>query len=321
MTAWTDPAWRAEAERWIRGRAEELGRSLTGPIAQPHIQPWATVMRAPTADGDLWFKATLPVMAHEAGVVRVLAARRPDLVPPLLAGDPDRGWMLMDDAGERLRAIVERERDLGRWEQILPLYGELQADAAADAGRLAALGAPARPLALLRGQYDSLLARADWLADDERDRLRGLSPRVAELCAQLAASGIPDSIQHDDLHDGQVFVRDGRYLFMDWGDACVSHPFFTMSVTLEGVLGWGLDDIEGSQDITPFADAYLRPFERYAGAAALREALAVALRLGWICRALNTEMCISSYGIDHQPAERDRAAVHLRMFADGLSPS
>ena len=75
MTAWTDPAWRAEAERWIRGRAVELGRSLTGPIAQPHIQPWATVMRAPTADGDLWFKATLPVMAHEAGVVRVL--RRP----------------------------------------------------------------------------------------------------------------------------------------------------------------------------------------------------------------------------------------------------
>ena len=58
-----------------------------------------------------------------------------------------------------LRAIVERERDLGRWEQILPLYGELQADAAADAGRLAALGAPARPLALLRGQYDAHLWR------------------------------------------------------------------------------------------------------------------------------------------------------------------
>ena len=227
----------------------------------------------------------------------------------------------MDDAGERLRAIVERERDLGRWEQILPLYGELQADAAADAGRLAALGAPARPLALLRRQYDSLLARADWLADDERDRLRGLSPRVAELCAQLAASGIPDSIQHDDLHDGQVFVRDGRYLFMDWGDACVSHPFFTMSVTLEGVLGWGLDAIEGSRDIAPSQTPTCGRSSVTPGPP--RCARRWRSRSGWAGSAApsDTEMCISSYGIDHQPAERDRAAVHLRMFADGLSPS
>ena len=39
-------------------------------------------------------------------------------------------------------------------------------------------------------------------------------------------------------------ARDGSHLVMDWGDACVSHPFFTLSVTLEGVLAWGLDDEE-----------------------------------------------------------------------------
>jgi Ser/Thr protein kinase RdoA (MazF antagonist) len=27
------------------------------------------------------------------------------------------------------------------------------------------------------------------------------------------------TLQHDDLHDGNVFVRDGRYLFFDWGTA------------------------------------------------------------------------------------------------------
>jgi hypothetical protein len=38
------------------------------------------------------------------------------------------------------------------------------------------------------------------------------------MCRQLSAVAIPETVQHDDLHDGQVFVRDGRYLFFDWGD-------------------------------------------------------------------------------------------------------
>ena len=84
--------------------------------------------------------------------------------------------------------------------------------------------------------------------------------RVEEMCDELAGYGLPETIQHDDFHDGQVFVRDGRYLLLDWGDACVSHPFFTLSVTLEGQLAWGLDDVHGSVDVRPFRDAYLRAF-------------------------------------------------------------
>jgi hypothetical protein len=40
----------------------------------------------------------------------------------------------------------------------------------------------------------------------------------------------------------------------------VSHPFFTMAVTLEGVIACGLDDIRNSVEVAPFADAYLEPF-------------------------------------------------------------
>ena len=29
--------------------------------------------------------------------------------------------------------------------------------------------------------------------------------------------------------------KDGRYLLLDWGDACVTHPYFTLAVTLDGV--------------------------------------------------------------------------------------
>ena len=129
---------------------------------------------------------------------------------------------------------------------------------------------------------------------------------MRDLCEALAAHGIDETLQHDDLHDGQIFIRDGRTLLMDWGDACISHPFFTLSVALEGVLAWGLDDEEYSVDTTPFRDAYLGPFRhRYEGD--LVGAVGVALRLGWACRAVN----------GHVPGDLKSTGTRLRMFVDG----
>ncbi len=62
-------------------------------------------------------------------------------------------------------------------------------------------------------------------------------PELRALVDELEAFGIPETIQHDDLHDGQVFVKDGRYLLQDWGDSCISHPFHTLTVTLRA-LAW-----------------------------------------------------------------------------------
>lgn len=272
MPDWTDPHWLAEAHAWIRAHAE-----VTGPIEQPHVVPWSTVLRAPTLNGPVWFKANGPTQAHEARVSALLAEKRPDAVPPLLATDLDRGWMLMGDGGERLRDLVARERDLSGWLDVLPLYAGLQIDLAPQADELVALGAPDRRLALLPAQA----AQIPELHED--------LPAIEELSARLADYGIPETIQHDDLHDGQVFIRDGRPLVFDWGDACVTHPFLTMAVTLEGVIDWGVDDVQGSEPLGPYRDAYLAPFERYAPPAELEDALELALRLGWVSRVLASD--------------------------------
>ena len=131
---------------------------------------------------------------------------------------------------------------------------------------------------------------------------------VGEMCDQLAEYGLPETIQHDDFHDGQVFVLNGQYQLLDWGDACVSHPFFTLSVTLEGTLAWGLDDIQGTVDVAPFRDAYLEPFAPLAEGADLNAACSIALRLGWVCRAVNCHLSGS---------EATRTHERLRMFLDG----
>jgi hypothetical protein len=308
VSAWTDPLWLAEAHEWIQAEVARLDLGAVGPIEQHHVRPWSTVMRVPTERGDVYFKANTASLRHEAAAVALIAAHRPDCVPPLLALDPERGWMLMGDAGDRLRETVERERDLSCWLDILPLYAGLQIDLAGHADELVAVGVPDMRLSTLPSRFEGMLDDLVELPSYDLRRLEENVSRIEAMCDELAGFGVAETIQHDDFHDGQVFVRDGRYLLLDWGDACVSHPFFTLSVTLEGTLAWGLDDIQGSVDVEPFRDAYLEPFTRLAKGADLNAACTTALRLGWVCRAVN---CHSSRSDPTRTHER------LRMFLDG----
>lgn len=297
---WTDPAWQESAHTWIAAELDRLGIKPTGEIEQPHVRVWSTVMRVPTDAGDIWFKANMDVLRHEAAMAEIMSRRVPELVPPLLASDRESGWMLLADAGEQLRRIIPREESLERWKDVLRDYATIQLALMDDVDELLAAGAPDLRLVTLPEKYERLVKEID-----AEQRFKDAVPLVAELADQLAGFGIAETIQHDDLHDGQVFVRDDRYLVMDWGDACISHPFFTLAVTLNGQIAWGLDDEENSVDIAPFRDAYLEPFAaRYD--VDLVAAVELALRLGWASRAVN----------GHVPGEDDSGA-RLRFFLDG----
>jgi len=299
-TAWEDPDWLAGAVAWADARLHELGRERTGDVEQPHIRSWSTVLRLPTAAGPVWFKANSPALRHEVVVVERVSARVPERVPALLASDARRGWMLMTDAGERLREVVVSERSLVRWHDVLSGAADLHRALEPDVDDLLAAGVPDHRLAGLADCYAELVDRIDV-----EPRFRVAVSRVRDLVDELASYGVTETLQHDDLHDGQVFVKDGRNLVMDWGDAVVSHPFFTLSVTLEGGVAWGLDDVEGSEDIEPYVETYLA---RYApDRPELREAVPAALRLGWVCRALNQP----------EVSGEEHTRTRLRMFLDG----
>ncbi len=318
MPAWSDPAWLNDAAAWIAEQLARLGLTPTGGVEQTHVRPWSTALRVPVSEANLWFKANMPSLVYEAAVVSILGRCGPDRVPELLAVDLERGWMLMADGGELLRDVVARERSLDRWLDVLPLYAELQLAAAGNVDAFATAGVPHRRLDDLTSEYALLLDAVRALTPEESSRLLGLQREVREMCEELAALAIPDTIQHDDLHDGQVFVREGGYVVADWADCCVSHPFFTMAVTLEGNLAWGLDDVADSVDVRPFADAYLEPFSAFGQPAELRAALATALRLGWICRAINIQRWASSLDPPDRDTHLDGVAIRLRMFLDGL---
>ncbi len=45
---WSSPQWRDEAVSWLDGQLAAVGIDRTGDVEQPHLRPWATVLRVPT---------------------------------------------------------------------------------------------------------------------------------------------------------------------------------------------------------------------------------------------------------------------------------
>jgi aminoglycoside phosphotransferase (APT) family kinase protein len=97
------------------------------------------------------------------------------------------------------------------------------------------------------------------------------------------APGFSDTVQHDDLHAANVWTRGGRLRIVDWGDACVSHPFCTLADTfrlLEQSLG--LD--AGDPTFERLRDACLEPW----GSRDFRRILADARVVGTFARAIGS---------------------------------
>lgn len=134
-----------------------------------------------------------------------------------------------------------------------------------------------------------LSGRPDGLSDDECQALHGLGMRLKFMCARLADFNIPHSLVHGDL-GGNILLKDGGdFVFFDWTDVCVSHPFFDMTTMAHTVF----DDspFQGDEDIAErLRDAYLKPWIRHQAGAASEERLLQAYEVARPLGALHQAM-------------------------------
>jgi len=204
---------------WISEHVE-----IAGEITEPRIRPWSTVLRVPTSDGVVWFKWPREGFDYEAALLELIVPLAPELVTEVIALRPERGWVLMADAGER-----GRDRPV-EWAPLLSRYAELQIATAPLAGELLERGVFDFRLSALDDRFDALLAVLD--ADLAAALSRRL-PRIVSRVRELAACPLPVMLDHGDLHDANVFVRAGHARILDWGDANVAHPLFSLIVEMD----------------------------------------------------------------------------------------
>jgi len=262
---------RAAAEAWIRTYVQPVGALETA-----RERPWATVLRVPLATGVAWFKACSPVQAFEPRLTAGLFARWPDRVVEVLGHDEERAWLLLADAGAPIGYYLNPPET---WLATLPLYAELQRGEAAYTPEHLAHHVPDLRVAKLPARYEDLLRHDLPLESDEIDRLRRFAARFAELCEELAAHNVPETVQHDDLHGANLYVQGEQLRLLDWGDASIAHPFASLVVTFRF-----LEEINKLPPADPWfarlRDAYLEPWGQ-----GLASAFTLAIRVGTFAHA------------------------------------
>jgi len=296
---WEKRGWYDGAVAWIEEHLARLTYTLTGPVEQVKTA-WScsSILRVPTTAGHLYFKGTYARPPAEVAVIQELARRWPRLVPTVVAADVSRRWMLMEDFGPRELSRMP----FARWPRALARFGRLQRECSTDLSVWLGIGCPDRRMDHLVRRLeplfsDPLLAQAEppyRLDEGDLERLRTDRERWAQEFRELGGSPLPASIVQQDFRDGNVAVRGRDYLFYDWSDTVVSHPFFSACRFLEYVdSGSSGSSRRGGGRRLPTAvrherlvDAYLHTWAHYAARDQLRAVFRQAQRLNPLYQAI-----------------------------------
>jgi hypothetical protein len=317
---WERPGWFTEAEAWLREHADEAGYTLTGPVEQAHARLWSCMLTASTARGLLYFKAVEPSFAFEAPLTEALARRWPAHLPPVIAIDAARGWLLTAHGGQVVRDLVRGKDGIVHWERLLAQFAQMQIESADAADRLIALGVPNRGLARIPQLYQEIVAdretllvgRPGGLSEEDWKRGQALLPKMEALCAELADCGLPNGLHHDDFGPGNALLGpDRNYIFFDWSDCAITMPLCSLFIPLRWAR-YVLDYDDAA--LGRMCDAYLEPWRAVVSSEQLERALPLALRLAKLQRALTWRAWVRATGAERAWEYADSAPYFLRMF-------
>jgi len=309
-----------EQNAWVQTQLKDRGLTLTGSVALTHERPWSNVATVPTGAGRLFFKITRPELRFEVRLTEQLS-RWGMPVPEVVAADAEEGWLLLRDSGQSLRSLLQADGDIERWHTAVTQYAHMQIALADRAEALLATGLfdrrldhlPALYAGLLHDRPALMIGEKDGLTAAEFSRLQEFAPQFAGLCRQLAALGIPETLHHDDFHDNNIFVRDGRYSFADWGEACLAHPFFSLIIVLRSA-AYTLRLQPDDPALAALRDTYLRQWQDFATWAELRQAFALAHHIGMFNRALTWHAVLRLMDEAERATEADAVPGWLQEF-------
>ena len=312
---WEVAGWFDRVESWVEVELERLGLEPRGKLELVRTRPWAAVARVATGAGDVWFKEPAPSLAFEPALTVAVSRRRPAFTPEVLASEGT--WMLTRDAGQQLRAVVKGGGPAPSWDELLPVYAELQIELANYATELVALGAPDRRPAMVSAAYSGLVERVGRHSSLDIKRLQALAAELESLTDALEWS-LPASLIHEEFHESNVFVREGRARLLDWGEATVSHPFAGLVNTLRDIRFRRRLKPNG-REMRRLRSVYLEPWTSFGSPRELSELFDRGYVLGALCRALTWDRVLTGQRASVRDEYGRNAAVWLDIiFREGI---
>ena len=282
LTRWATPEFEAELRAWVEG--------AVGPVRleRHKLRPWSTVWKAYAGSGLYWAKQNVAPNRFEAGLVAALGEWLPDAFVPLAALEAQSGLMLMPDQGEPLGF---GHHDVDSWCRIVQQWALVQRSLVDRVPEISALGVPVLAPPDVEGLVTARVGLLGALPEDDPrrlapsscDRVLAALPDLRRSVDEVVGLGLPLTLDHNDLHGGNVFPGEVCSRFFDLGDAMVTEPMAVLLVPLgavEDALGCDPDDLR----LWRVADAWAEVWSDVASPTDLRRVLPHAMRLSRLAR-------------------------------------
>ncbi|MEM7131621.1 MAG: aminoglycoside phosphotransferase family protein [Chloroflexota bacterium] len=280
LVPWWGIGWFAEVTSWMTEQLRGMGISITAPVEQVRIWHGSTILRVTTDAGDVYLKAVAHTFAQEAELMQMIARWQPERIPNILAVEPERHWILMQDIGGR---DLGETSEIAAWEETLRAYAQLQMRSLAFMDQLLSVPLCDWRLKPMENTIETVVAQAPLLLQDhpmcpsEADlaHWQKLLPDIKAVCVAASGYNIPCTLEHGDFHDGMnIRVTEKGPVFYDWAESSISHPFFSL---VELLLSENLPNVPDVK--ARLRDAYLTEWTAYEPLERLQELYQLTERL------------------------------------------
>lgn len=284
--------------------------------------PWSVVYRISSTQGAIFVKKVSGNLAYEVELTVALRKLFPEVIPFIHGYDVSRCILVMADGGTPLRECISCRDELHHLDEVLRQYARLQLKTTDISAELLKKGVPDRRLEAMPLLYSSLLSRRELLIDIHLGKGAGLtneqlndahrkSSALSSLSGQLASAGIPATLHHDDFHDANILVHPKGIHFIDWGEASIAHPFYSLLI-MQRSLSFHLKLDSRDPSLMRLIDLYLEMWEDYGSKKQLREAFTIAQKLAVINRCFTWISILSGLSLQEQGKDFDTVAAWLK---------
>lgn len=303
-----------DIQRWSEETLSSLQYDIQGDSRIVREVPWSQVYCFSTSKGRVFLKYMDSEFAFEPVLLKYLRDNVTQNVTDVIASNEQLSCFLMRDAGEPLRPILKAEFNQEPFSRALTLCADIQISCIQHVEQLISLGINDWRLDKIPRFFEAFLTQkemllTDGLLESEIETLQQLAPTMTSISEKLSSFGIPETIEHCDFHDNNILIKDSVMTINDWGDACISHPFFSCVSALESAKR---NHKVRDEELEPALRKYLEKWKSYGTQADLHEAFKLARTIRYFTFALSFSRIKSCPGIDRYPQFNGYIAEALR---------